>query len=358
MSRNLSEVPRFRSVTCGKLRYAVPPPCSYHHALRPLTNHVLVVDDHEAWRSHIRSLLDLSGAWQISSEASDGRQAIQMARTLRPDLILLDIELPSLNGIDAARAILASNPRSKILFVSAHRSWDIVEAALGTGAHGYVLKTVVGDELLTAMDAILGGGRFISAVLTGRVVDGTKDPCDQYRSRCHEAAFYSDDTSLLDDYARFAGDALAAGSAVVYCASESRTRAVHQRLEARGLDVDLAIRQRRLLSAHIAELFTTFMVDGWPDEARFWQNGHALIAGVRRAVAGPRPRLAACGDGTASLIRDSRADAAIRLEQLWDEFAKAYNVDIFCGYPAEIARDDAAGVFSRICATHSAVYSR
>lgn len=151
-----------------------------------MANHVLVVDDHEAWRKHICSLLHLSGAWQIRSEASEGWQAVRMAESLRPDLILLDIELPALNGIEVARAIFSSNPDSTILFVSAHRSRDIVEAALGTGAHGYVLKTMVGDELLTAMDITAGGGRFISAGLIGPVVDEAEDTRAQHDSTSEE----------------------------------------------------------------------------------------------------------------------------------------------------------------------------
>ena len=110
-----------------------------------------------------------------------------MADALRPDLILLDIELPLLNGIEAARAILASNPDSTILFVSAHRSGDIVEAALGTGAHGYVLKTLVADELLTAMAVTIGGGRFISAGLSGTVVHEAADARAQHGSTSGEA---------------------------------------------------------------------------------------------------------------------------------------------------------------------------
>jgi len=110
-----------------------------------------------------------------------------MAEALRPDLILLDIELPSLNGIEVARVILSSNPDSTILFVSAHRSRDIVEAALGTGAQGYVLKTMVGNELLTAMDITAGGGRFISAALIGPGVDEAEDTRSPHDSTSDEA---------------------------------------------------------------------------------------------------------------------------------------------------------------------------
>src|SRR4029079_15493275 len=98
-------------------------------------------------------------------EASDGTDAVRQARALSPELVLLDVSLPSLSGIEAAKRILAHNPDARILFLSEHRSPDIVEAALGTGPCGYVLKSSSGTELLPAMEAAVGGGRFISATL-------------------------------------------------------------------------------------------------------------------------------------------------------------------------------------------------
>ena len=323
-----------------------------------MTKHVLVVDDHAPWRQHLHSLLLGATGWEICGEASDGGEAIQQAKTCRPDVILLDIELPTLNGIEAANAILASNSRSKILFVSAHRSWDIVDAALSTGARGYVLKTWVAEELLPAMETVAAGGRFISAALTGRAIDTAQRPRNRCLSRSHVAGFYSDGELLLDEYARSVGNVLDAGSVAVYIADESRRSAVLRRLEARRLNVDLAIREGRLRSTDVVEWMATFMVDGWPDEARFWRSAHLLISGVRSRFAEQHPGVAVCGDGAGSLLRDDRIEAAIRLEQLWDDFARTYNLDVFCGYSGTLDREDATGVFQRICAAHSAVHSR
>ena len=101
---------------------------------------VLVVDDHEPWRRFIVSTLQTRPDLQVMSEASDGLDAVQKAVELQPHLILLDIGLPKLNGIEAARQILRSAPKSKILFVSENRSSDIVDEALQAGAVGYVVK--------------------------------------------------------------------------------------------------------------------------------------------------------------------------------------------------------------------------
>ena len=104
---------------------------------------------------------------QVIGEVSDGLEAVQKAEELQPDLILLDIGLPTLNGIEAARQIRKVSPGSKILFVSENRSVDIAEEALSTGAGGYVVKSDAAGELLPAVKAVLEGKRFVSASLAG-----------------------------------------------------------------------------------------------------------------------------------------------------------------------------------------------
>jgi DNA-binding NarL/FixJ family response regulator len=106
--------------------------------------------------------------WQVIAEASDGLEAVQKAQGVKPDLILLDIGLPKLNGIEAARRIQQLSPSSKIIFLSQNNNLDIVRAALSTGACGYVRKTDVKRELLPAMDAVLRGKQFVSSSLKGR----------------------------------------------------------------------------------------------------------------------------------------------------------------------------------------------
>jgi len=99
---------------------------------------------------------------QIVGEASDGLEAVQKAEEVQPDLIVLDVGLPTLNGIEAARRIRKLSPRSKILFVSQESSADVVEMALSLGARGYVAKTRIGIELVAAIDAVLDGRQFVS----------------------------------------------------------------------------------------------------------------------------------------------------------------------------------------------------
>jgi DNA-binding NarL/FixJ family response regulator len=124
---------------------------------------VLVVEDFEPFRRFVCSTVGDGSELQVICEVSDGLEAVQKAEELQPDLILLDIGLPNLNGIEAARQIRRLSPQSKILFVSQESSPDVIEEALSFGAMGYVIKAHAGRELLLAMDAAREGRQFISS---------------------------------------------------------------------------------------------------------------------------------------------------------------------------------------------------
>ena len=115
---------------------------------------ILVVDDYEPWRRFVCSVLQKQPDQEIVGEAADGLEAVQKAGELHPDVILLDIGLPNLNGIEVARRLGRISPNSKILFVSQESSADVVQEALSTGACGYVVKSNAND-LLTVMNALL-----------------------------------------------------------------------------------------------------------------------------------------------------------------------------------------------------------
>jgi len=128
---------------------------------------VLVVEDYEPFQSFVAEMLEALPELQIICKVSDGLEAVQKAEELQPDLILLDIGLPSLNGIEVARQIRKLSPESKILFVSQESSADVVRGALGTGAQGYVVKSDARRELLEGVNAVLRGERFVSNRFSG-----------------------------------------------------------------------------------------------------------------------------------------------------------------------------------------------
>ena len=142
---------------------------------------VLVVEDHEPFRQFACSTLRKKAEFDVVCEVSDGLETVRMAEKLQPDLILLDVGLPSLNGIEAARRIHKLVPKSKIVFLSQESPPVVVHAALSVGAQGYVVKTQAESELLSAVGAAIRGKQFDSAVLGVQATTGPTE--DQARER-------------------------------------------------------------------------------------------------------------------------------------------------------------------------------
>ena len=129
---------------------------------------VLVVEDFAPFCEFVRSTLAERPDVQVIGEVADGLEAVQKAELLEPNLVLLDIGLPTLNGIEAARQISKLAPKSKIIFVSQESSREVVQEALNVGAWGYVVKTKAAIDLLAAVDAVFEGKRFVSVGLSNQ----------------------------------------------------------------------------------------------------------------------------------------------------------------------------------------------
>jgi DNA-binding NarL/FixJ family response regulator len=123
---------------------------------------VLVVEDYEPMRQTVRANLQKRRNLRVIWEASDGLEAVQKAIELKPDLMLMDIGLPYLNGIEAARQIRELVPDAKIIFLTQESADEVVEEAFSLGAQGYVVKIKAGIDLLPAIDAVISGGQFVS----------------------------------------------------------------------------------------------------------------------------------------------------------------------------------------------------
>lgn len=288
---------------------------------------VIVADDYKNWRQEVRLLLQGRPDVQVISELADGIEVVGAAEKLKPDLILLDIELPGLNGIEAARQIALGSPGSKIVFLTQLNSPDIVQAALDTGALGYVWKMYAGRQLMPAIEAALRGERFLS--------DGIEVPelssSLELKAR-HKAEFYSDDAGLQESFSRFIIAALRAGQAVIFVATKRHFSAVMDRLKAEGLDIDTQIARRMFIPLDVHKTLATFVVNGILGEDRFLNIAGELIEEAAASVNGDPSRVAACGEAAPVLWSQGKAHAAIRLEQLWDRLAKTYGISILCVY--------------------------
>jgi DNA-binding NarL/FixJ family response regulator len=320
------------------------------------SSRILIADDYESWRRQVRLLLQARLEWQVIAEAAEGPDAIQKAEELKPDLIVLDIGLPKLNGIEAARQIRQLSPSSKIVFLSQNNDLDVVRAALGAGGLGYVYKTDARSDLLPAIQAVLLGKQFVSRSLKGYEFTDTAGEKAPHR---HEVQFYSDDAVLLDTFARFIAVALKAGDTAIVVATDSHRETLALRLTTKGLDVDAVTQQGTYISLDAADTVSTLMVKDMPDPARVFEVVGGILAAAAKAAKRKNCRVVACGECSPLLWAQGKPDAAIRLEQLWGEVCRIFDVDILCGYAmSSFHGEKDEHVFQRVCAEHSAVYSR
>ena len=322
-----------------------------------MNSRVLVVDDYEPWRRRVAAELVKSGRWRVVGEAADGVEALRAANALQPDIIILDVGLPALNGVDAARRILGDDPGARILFLTAQSSPDIAEAALATGARGYLLKAEAGGKLMLAVEAIAAGAWFISPGLPTALVERTRERTRPGHS--HDAVFHADDASLVNDYARFAEAALANGQPVAIVAAAGRLERVRERLHERGVAIDAAIQDGRYVGVDVAPELPKVFAGGRLDEERCRASAAALIETMARRAPGTR-RVAIAGEIAPSFWRDGRTDAVLCVERAWDGIARDMGVDLLCGYvidPSRVAEGDYS-VFRGICAEHGTVHVR
>lgn len=128
---------------------------------------ILVADDHDVVRAGLRALLESRNGWEVCAEAANGRDAVEKARDARPDVAVLDIGMPLLNGVEAARQIRRVSPATEVLVLTMHDSEMMIQSVLEAGARGYILKDDAGRNLLAAVDAVRRGKPFLSSRVSG-----------------------------------------------------------------------------------------------------------------------------------------------------------------------------------------------
>ena len=317
---------------------------------------VLVVDDYEPIRRHLSSRLEQQPGVRVIGQAADGLEAIQKAEALQPDLIVLDISLPKLNGLQAAGRVRELAPLARILFVSADFSFHLVEAALRSGAAGYVHKLRVHADLPRAVEAIRRGQYFVSGVVKG----GFGKTAIGMPPIRHEVQFCSDDAILRESFADFIAATLRSDKAAILIAAESTRAGVLQGLEARDLDVGDAIQRGTLVSMDVTEAgLPTVVLNETLEPARLFDAAGGLIEAAARAAravrAGRGARVAVCRECSPLLVAEGRLAEAVRLEQLWNLIAYTSVFDLLCVYAmARFEKHKTA--FQSICAEHSTVF--
>jgi DNA-binding NarL/FixJ family response regulator len=151
---------------------------------------ILLVDDHAVVRQGFRMILDAQSDMEIVGEAANGREAVELAAQLRPDIVVMDVAMPELNGIEATRRVIASDPHIRVIALSMHKDSVYVREILRAGARGYLLKDSGADDLVKAIRAVAGGESYLSPAVSNAVLDDYRkhvtNPIDLLTSRERE----------------------------------------------------------------------------------------------------------------------------------------------------------------------------
>jgi len=153
---------------------------------------ILVADDHQVVRTGLRALLESKAGWQVCAEAANGREAVEKAGELQPDVAILDIGMPLLNGVDATRQIRKVSPLTEILILTMHDSEHMIQSVLDAGAHGYILKDDADRNLLAAVESLRKHKPYLSsrvsaaAAMTQPSTDGIERPARRLTPRERE----------------------------------------------------------------------------------------------------------------------------------------------------------------------------
>ena len=317
---------------------------------------ILLADDFAQWRGFVSSTVKREADWYIVGEASDGPEAIQKAKDLTPDVVLLDIGLPKLNGIEVARQIHKLVPQSKILFLSALDDPGIVREAMRSGASGYVVKLDTVSELTKAIKDILRGKQYVSR-MKGLISKDTEDSQtprgpiqkDNLTSspHRHEILLCHDDAAILHSFTHFIATALSAGNPAIVLATEPHRSGLLQQLRALGVPIDTAIEQGTYIALDADE----------PTDAVEFLRAIKGMSEAAAKVGKKYPRVAFCGERAGRLWAAGKKDEAAQLEQLCDDLAGAENVDVLCVYPLPQGQNEISALNS-IFAEHTAASYR
>jgi DNA-binding NarL/FixJ family response regulator len=312
----------------------------------PTRPRVLLVDDHVRFLESVSRVL--AGAFDIVAVASDGRQALDLARRLRPDVVVLDIAMPDLNGFQTLEQLRRDSPETRVVFLTMHQDDEFVAAAIHGGAHGYVLKSRVHLDLIGAIDHAVAGRLFVPSLTSLSTVAGNR----------HTVQFHADDSHYLDEVSDLVGATLRSGEQVVIVTSEATRNGVTQRLQARQMNLAMLAERGQYIAQDSALALSQAMNGGRPDKERLAEIIHGLDRLRLSGPDGPRERLTIFGDMTVSLCRNGDFEAALELERIWDELTRALPFFTVCSYPIDcFEHSDARHQLSNVCAQHSAITS-
>jgi len=297
------------------------------------TLRILLADDHKEMRHSLRSLLESQPQWEICGEAITGREAVEQARRLKPDIVLLDLTMPELNGLEAARLILDERPRTRVLLLTLHQSDELTAEVRRSGAEGVVLKSDA-RMLTTAIHSLAPAGTVIH--LAGSDMNGAR----------HVGAFFSSDAERYRVLGPFIAEGLTRGEKAFHIIDKADQETHIHQLTKAGIDVDRATADGQMEIAHWE---TMYLLGGHFDQNAMIErieevHRHTETQGF------PRARLVANMEW--SLVPPPSLVDLVEYESRINDVISAFDDVVICTY--DLAKFD-AGTIVDVMRGHPAV---
>jgi DNA-binding NarL/FixJ family response regulator len=315
---------------------------------------VLIVDDHELVRRAIRSFIESQPDYHVCGEAGDGTEAIEKVRQLRPNLVLMDINMPRMDGLDATRVIRHEAPNCDVVIITQNDMAIAREQARNVNAKGVVAKCNLTRDLLLVMRGVQMESN--SSLGTTKDLASHGEPwCGVLNSaapRDHIVQLYQDQQFLNRAVCRFAAAAIMNGEGVILVPTVAHWDAFRPRLESEGVDVKAAEKRGQLTVVDADNLLPTFMREGMPDSPVFLGLAQNVISQARGD--GRYPKVRWWGEMVNILWERGEVAASMQLEDQFDQLAHEQEIAIFCSFLMDNFDGDVhARMLPRLSENHS-----
>jgi DNA-binding NarL/FixJ family response regulator len=328
---------------------------------------ILIVDDHELTRRIVRALIESEGPYRVCGEAADGIEAIEKARQLHPDIVLMDINMPRMDWLEATRIIRHEKPDCKVIIVTHNEATIARKLARSIDVDSVITKSDLNRDLLRIIGrvAMEKNSRFYQTenergVSHGHQAEGTESAHGQPWSgllagaapRDHIVQLYQDQQFLNRAVCRFAAAAIANGEGIILVPTIAHWDAFRPRLEDEGVDVKAAEKRGQLTIVDADDMLPTFMSDGMPDSPVFLGLAANVISQARGD--GRYPKVRWWGEMVNLLWERGDIAASMNLEDLFDRLAHEHDIAIFCSFLMDNFNGDVhARMLPRLGENHS-----
>jgi DNA-binding NarL/FixJ family response regulator len=290
----------------------------------------------------------LSDDFRVVAAVTDGRQAIEAVRRLDPDVAVLDITMPELDGFRTAQALKKAGARSKVVFLTLHDADEYVEAALRSGGNGYVLKSRMEADLLSALGHALAGRNFLPSLTSLSTMAGDAGG--------HTVHFRAADGSCDDGVVEMLLAAFAHREMAVVIGTDALRADIARGLAAAGCDLSAGRAKGDYVEFDVADAISQLMRNGLPDRDEIVKMVDNLERLRLARAPGGSGRMTILGEISGLLMQAGHLDAAVQMERLWSELTRTLPYFTVCSYPTRVLRaEQHPDVWAAVCAEHSAV---